>query len=367
MQNGIAYNCRFENNESGNGAGGIQDRLASGSVFEGNRGTYGGGAKDSQLYNCQLLFNEGIPNYRGDTYSGAGIYGGTAENCVFRGNKSLRDGGGAYNATLTHCTLTANQAIGTGGGTYSCTLDHCIVWYNTALSGSDDIAHGTVSDSCSPDLEHGVDGNITNNPQLVSASHISPASPCAGSGTIPRDTLDIDGENWRSSPAIGCDEPHLPYPTNAVSITIDGPTDIPASYNAFFTVSIQGAFYSDYVDFGDGQTGIHSGIAPFSHSWSSPGTYSIVVSTYDQNSQLLAATTNSVTVYAADFAATYVSPTGDDAANGHSWATAKRTIQAGIDAQQLPGGEVIVSNGVYNLSAAITIDKEIQLIGLNGA
>ena len=92
-----------------------------------------------------------------------------------------------YGGTATHCTLTANRAI-IGGGTYSTTLDHSIVWYNTALESFSNMAYGTATDSCSPELEHGSNGNITNNPQLVSASHIKLSSPCAGSGTIPRDT-----------------------------------------------------------------------------------------------------------------------------------------------------------------------------------
>jgi len=42
-----------------------------------------------------------------------------------------------------------------------------------------------------------------------------------------------------------------------------------------------------------------------------------------------------------------VSPTGDDANDGSSWALAKRTVQAGIDAASVRGGEVWVAAGTY--------------------
>ncbi len=360
MQAGIAIDCLFEHNVSGNGAGGIQESIATRCIFKENEGTVGGGARDSQLSDCQLLFNTSDNN-------GGGMYGGTAGNCVFRGNKSPQSGGGTYSTIATHCTYTANTAAQAGGGSSGGTLDHCILWYNSTMNGAENVSGGSVSYSCAPELEHGSDGNITNNPQLVSASHISPDSPCAGSGTIPRDTFDIDGENWRSAPAMGCDEPRIPYSTANVSITIDGPTDIPAGYKAFFSVDIQGAFHHDYVEFGDGQTAINTAIVPIYHTWITPGTYDMVISTYDQNNQLLVAVTNTITVRASDFNAIYVATNGNDSADGRSWANAKQTIQAGIDAQEFPGGQVVVSNGVYTLTETVKIDKGIQLIGLNGA
>ena len=159
----------------------------------------------------------------------------------------------------------------------------------------------------------------------------------------------------------------LPYSASEVSITIDGPSDIPAGFKAFFTVDIQGAFYSDYVEFGDGQTGIHSAIRPLSHIWTAPGTYNMVISAFDENNQQLKIVTKTITVFAADFNTIYVKPNGNDIADGRSWGTAKQTIQAGIDEQELPGGQVVVADGVYAINSTLLVDKEIQLIGLNGA
>jgi len=384
LRDGIANNCTFSNNSGNNGPGAMQGGIATDCLFENNHGlggSAGGGAmgggiatrcifKDNTNVNaggamsgstatdCQFIGNV-------SDNSGGGAYNSTVYNCVFNGNKTKTTGGGISGGSATHCTFTANRAINYGG-TYSTTLDHCIVWYNEALQSYDNTAYATATSSCSPDLEHGVNGNITNNPQFVSASHIALTSPCAGSGTILRDTLDIDGEHWRTSPAIGCDEPADP-PIGAVAITLNGPTEIPAGFDAFYTVDFQGAFERDEIDFDDGFVATGSGVIPFSHSWSKNGTYDLVVTAWNNNHQDSYSITNQITVYAADFNSIYVRTDGDDSNNGRSWFNAKQTIQAAIDEQELTGGQVIVSNGVYTLTSTILIDKEIQLIGFNGA
>ena len=67
-----------------------------------------------------------------------------------------------------------------------------------------------------------------------------------------------------------------------------------------------------------------------------------------------------------DAATVYVSLQGDDASAGDSWAAAKRTIQAGVDAAA--GDDVVmISNGVYVLSSTIVIDHWIgELRSLSG-
>lgn len=48
-----------------------------------------------------------------------------------------------------------------------------------------------------------------------------------------------------------------------------------------------------------------------------------------------------------------VSPTGDDTSSGLTWTSAKKTIQAGIDAASATGGEVWVQSGTYNECVAL--------------
>lgn len=50
---------------------------------------------------------------------------------------------------------------------------------------------------------------------------------------------------------------------------------------------------------------------------------------------------------AGPYAVVRVSPLGNDANDGSSWALAKRTLQAGIDASSAVGGEVWVRSGIY--------------------
>lgn len=61
----------------------------------------------------------------------------------------------------------------------------------------------------------------------------------------------------------------------------------------------------------------------------------------------------------------HVTPQGSDAADGLSWATAKLTIQAAVDAAAT-GDEVVVSNGIYGVSAAVNIAKGVAVRSLAG-
>jgi len=56
-----------------------------------------------------------------------------------------------------------------------------------------------------------------------------------------------------------------------------------------------------------------------------------------------------------------VSATGDDANDGSSWMSAKRTVQAGIDATTLKGGQVWVAAGIYNEN--LTLRHFVSLYG----
>ena len=54
----------------------------------------------------------------------------------------------------------------------------------------------------------------------------------------------------------------------------------------------------------------------------------------------------------------------DDNGDGLSWATAKRTLQAGVDIST--GGDIVnVAAGAYTLSGRLTINKGISLIGVD--
>jgi hypothetical protein len=75
----------------------------------------------------------------------------------------------------------------------------------------------------------------------------------------------------------------------------------------------------------------------------------------------------SISAVTAEIPTIYVSPNGNDSHDGTSWATAKATIQAGVDAQIFDDGLVLVTNGTYALSSQITVDKQIVIRSVNGA
>src|SRR5437763_12578323 len=127
-------------------------------------------------------------------------------DCELTGNTASYEGGGAFFATLNNCTLTGNSATSLGGGTLLSTLNNCLVYYNTAPNGGN-YSGGTLNYCCTTPLPAGGFGNISAEPQLSSAFHLSPASPCRGRGSAAYNSgVDIDGDPWANPPAIGCDE-----------------------------------------------------------------------------------------------------------------------------------------------------------------
>ncbi len=61
----------------------------------------------------------------------------------------------------------------------------------------------------------------------------------------------------------------------------------------------------------------------------------------------------------------HVSPDGDDANNGASWPTAKKTIQAAIDAAT-DGDSILVADGCYVVSEPLLVEKGVKIQSVNG-
>jgi hypothetical protein len=62
----------------------------------------------------------------------------------------------------------------------------------------------------------------------------------------------------------------------------------------------------------------------------------------------------------------YVSKAGDDTNSGWSWNDAKATIQAGVNALDIAGGTVLVSNGTYAVTSEVLVNKDIWVESVNG-
>src|SRR5262249_20674354 len=142
---------------------------------------------------------------------GGGAYGATLNNCTISGNF----GTGASACTLNNCTLTGNS----GGGAYGSTLNNCIVYFNTAHQAANYDSFSTLNYCCTTPLPASGVGNISADPQLASASHLSVDSPCRSAGCSAYATgTDIDGEPWASPPSIGCDEYHAAELTGSLTV-----------------------------------------------------------------------------------------------------------------------------------------------------
>lgn len=141
-----AVTIQSVNGSTGTSINGSGDRrcayLGNGAVFSGFTVTDGkvtntypstcGGiycASNALVENC-LIINNAANN-------AAGLYFGTASNCVISGNTSVQQGGGALLSTLINCTVSGNYSSGTGegGGVASCYLTNCVLTGNSVVSG----------------------------------------------------------------------------------------------------------------------------------------------------------------------------------------------------------------------------------------
>ena len=345
--------------------------LVSNCVITSNAAYSGGGAHNGTIFNCTLSANSASYLYGG----GGGISYGTLKNCILSGNYAWGGGGGALYGTLNNCTLTGNT-VGSdeahGGGANSSTLNNCIVYHNMAKNGAN-YAGCTINYSCTFPAPGGT-GNITNNPLLLSAPHIASNSPCVGAGSVSYATgTDLDGDPWRSPPAMGCDEPNRPaVGALVVGISASATNVLPRSILQF-RADIQGIPVSNLWTFGDGGA-LTNQAFDVSHAWDTTGRYAVVLWAWnDSNPGGISATVQvrvvSDVYYVNVSNATPASPYG-------SWATAATNIQDAVDVATLPGSLILVTNGVYDtggrkypghaLTNRLTLTNAVTVRSVNG-
>jgi len=263
-------NCTLTGNSSYCYGGGVWSSTLSHCTLTGNSAQeYGGGAAVSTINNCTLAGNS--------AYDGGGAGTSTLNNCVLSLN-SASDGGGAYSSTLNNCTVTANE----GGGVSSCTLNNCIVFHNVAGQGGANYdSSSRFNYSCTTPLPSSGEGNISAEPQLASASHLSAGSPCRGVGSAAYVTdVDIDGEAWANPPSIGCDEFYPGVATGPLSAAILASyTNAATAFEVKLTAQISGHADVSRWDFGDGTSVTNYPYA--AHGWAAPGDFSVVLWVYN--------------------------------------------------------------------------------------
>jgi hypothetical protein len=350
-------NCELVNNRSSDGGGGGANQCAlNNCLLTGNSAGTGGGAQFSRLNNCLV------------TYNLAGLGGGLAicyaTNCTIVGNSARSSGGGAsFNGSI---------------GNVPPNLENCIVYFNQG--GSDpnytfNSGAGVLNYCCTTPLPTNGVNNFISDPQLTGFFRLSAASPCRGAGNPAWTTgLDIHGQPWLTPPSIGCDEYYATVTGSLTAqFTVAYPL-VPILFSNTFVADVQGPLTDLIWDFGDGTQ--QSNLLFATHSWVTPGDYSVVLRAY--NDDFPAGVSATQIVHVVENMIHYVSLTSTNPMSPYiSWDTAATNIQDAIDvAYPTPHAIVLVDDGIYrsggrkgppaNQTNRVTVDKPILVCSVNG-
>ena len=373
-------------------------------LIEGNYGYHGGGIADSwgtssdassgvQVRRC-LIRNNTASEYGGGLYlygsrntvvsrctlsdnqagQGGGVYmlGGKLENCILVRNQAT-SGGGVRGGVLQNCSILNNTASSAGGGAYASTLYNSIVYYNTAPSSSN-CASCSFNYGCTAPNPGGV-GNMVSSPGVAGFDNpnLVASSPCIDAGAFEwaAGDEDFDGEIriWGNGVDIGCDEYHASGITGMLAVAMSasaGRAVVGATiaYEAWIEGKPLGYRWLS-------SDGFQMANAPyFTRIYTNSGVYSMVIIVSNLDDTVSATTT--VRLFSSY--TNYVSPSGAHVSPFTNWAWAATTLQAAVEAN-IPGGEIVVSDGVYEhggvalaggLTNRIAITNALVVRSLNG-
>jgi hypothetical protein len=368
----VLSNCVLTGNSAWDNGGGAYGGTLNNCTLSGNSArASGGGAWASTLNNCTLSGNSATgwwtaivnPGYHPGF--GGGAADSTLNNCTLTGN-SADNGGGAYSdssepCTLNNCTLTGNSASFGGGGAYSCALNNCIVYFNSDPNAGNYDTSSTLNYCCTTPMPTNGVGNISADPQLASASHLSAWSPCIGAGSATYASgTDIDGEAWANPPSIGCDEYHAGAVTGPLTVSLTATlTNVLVGHPVGLTAFIAGRTDLSVWDFGDGYVQVNE---PYtSHTWTAPGDY--LVALWAFNDSYPGGVSATVTVQVEEGLHYVAATSANPVAPYTSWATAATNIQDAVDVASVPGSTVFVTNGIY---APVGVNTPLTLQSVHG-
>jgi parallel beta-helix repeat protein len=350
---GVLNNCTLTGN-SASGGGGAQGGVLNNCTLTGNSGIEGGGASGGVLNNCTLTGNSASDG-------GGGAYFCMFNNCTLTGNSAFDEGGGvAYSCTLNNCTLTGNSATYDAGGAYSCSLNNCIVYFNSNSKWGNYDASSTLNYCCTTPLPANGVGNISADPRLASASHLSAESPCIGAGSATYASgTDIDGDAWANPPSIGCDEYHAGAVTGPLTVSISADyTNLVKGFPVVLTALIAGRTDLSVWDFGDGSVAVNE---PYTtHTWTAPGAY--LVGLWAYNDSYPGGVIATLTIHVEEGLHYVSASSANPVAPYSSWATAATNIQDAVDVAP-PGATIFVTNGAY---APVGVGTPLTLQSING-
>ena len=262
---------------------------------------------------------------------GGGVLYGTLVDCVLTGNEAAFSGGGAAASSLVNCTVCGNKAGTSGGGTYYGSLYRSIVCQNSVGSAEDNCVGGALDSCC--------------------------LSPIVGLNPIAGDPLLVDGWNGDARLRLGSSclvggvqvcGANLGAPVSGFSVSA-GVCGVGAVSNATALVAAGG----------EATIAAEETVRPFLY-W--------LINGEQVTNRVYTLTNITADVRAMAVFGTYDwyvdAAMGDDANDGRTLSSAKRTLQTAIDTA-VDDETVFVEAGTY---APITTDnRRIRIESLNGA
>ncbi len=289
----------------------------------------GGGTWNCQITDCELIDNQASV--------GGGAYASTLDGCLLENNYGGSMGGGALQCMLSRCHVTGNLSRMEGGGAIACTLYNCLLDGNRAetIGEGDEPSGGGAKDStlinCTVVSNTGFWGGGVRGGTMIN---------CIVYGNTA-----TNNPNWQDGSFTNCCT--TPLPAGSGNVTSDPQFVDAAAGNYRLEAG------SPCINAGDN--------AAAAGAVDLDGSPRIVFGTVDMG--------------AYEFLYQHVAPGGSDGASGFSWATAKQTIQAAVDATT-NGCIVLVTNGVYatggrtvgswELTNRVAIDRPIIVQSVNG-
>ena len=332
--------------------------------FAGTGGGLGCSSIGAYVTNCVIVGNVAT--------NGGGASGGTLYNCLLTRNSvsaaQYGVAGGAYGSVLYNCTVSENQAY-QFGGVYSRVAAYNSIIYNNTAQVYPNFWDGMFLYYCcaSPMPTNGV-GNITNAPFFVNEVtgdfHLQSGSLCvdAGNTAFVTNTTDLDGNPRISGGSVdmGAYEFRSSGPPlitlQPVSQTVAVGADVT------FTVGATGSsplFWQWLFNGTPILAQTNSSLTLKSVTMQQSGTYSVIVS-----NSLGKITSTPANLTVRQSGASYVwqnSPNPTPPYN--TWSTAATNIQDAVNSS-LPGGLVLVTNGVY--PGGVSLDRPLTVFSVNG-
>jgi len=385
--------CRVTGNEAYYGAGiyCVASAVVERCEVDGNKAAQDGGGiytewGHNQILDCVIRNNEAGS-------CGGGVYadeGTLLRNCVLARNRGGYGGGGYVkdDVQVDSCTVTDNQGSYKGGGLYwdsKVEIQNSILYFNRCDSSNggsnyfcnscqwDGLEYIHIANTCLAPALAG-DGNTDADPLFLDVENeaysLQPGSPCVNAGVHEAWMVggyDIEGYDRVIQGAVDMGAYEFgPLRCSFRADLREGTAPMAVVFTSFVAGTNLAGLYYKWDFNGDGvadQEGY--GLQEVTNRYNDFGTFAprLVVAGADAETQSCELPGAGIRVAPA---ALYVDPSGAAIYPYTNWSMAARDIQTAVD-QSARGSCVWVSNGVYTLSASVTIPRAMTVRSLNGA